>query len=89
MSGKIHSTDDNVPQESIFLETFGIGRNGQDRIIVSFPRCLRKMSPQNQIHWASYLIEDSLNCETLQNYLDNAAASLPHLFSPNAKSKRM
>lgn len=70
--GKIHSTDDNVPQESIFLETFGIGRNGQDRIIVSFPRCLRKMSPQNQVHWASYLIEDSSNCETLQNYLDNA-----------------
>lgn len=69
--GKIHDTESLPKSEHIYLKSFGIGRdkNGK-RVIAAFPRYLCEMSPANQIHWHSKMIERD-GCSTIQAYIDN------------------
>ena len=70
--GHIKSKSDVDKRRFINLESFGIGRNGEEVIIVAFPRDLRKMSTMNQMIWSGYQIHKSDNCRTLRAYLDNS-----------------
>lgn len=69
--GSIISSDIVDERRYINLKSFGIGRNGEEIVIVAFPRYLRKMSPANQILWETHRIQDTSNCTVLKNYLDN------------------
>lgn len=70
-SGSIISDSNIEKNNSINLETFGIGRQDDAIIIVSFPRYLRNMSTSNQVIWDSFRIIDTNKCRILKDYQDN------------------
>lgn len=70
-SGSIQSDADMSEANSIHLKSFGIGRNKDSIIIVSYPRDLQEMSTSNQHLWVSHRIENDENCKTLKDYNDN------------------
>lgn len=70
-SGSIKSNEDIGEDRSINLETFGIGRQNNSIIIVSYPRYLQRMSTSNQFVWKSYQIDNDRDCKTLKDYQDN------------------
>jgi hypothetical protein len=70
-SGSIKSNEDIGDANSINLKTFGIGRQNDSIIIVSYPRYLQRMSTSNQFVWISHRIDNNSDCKTLKAYLDN------------------
>lgn len=70
-SGSIKSNDDVDDNNYINLDTFGIGRQNETIVIVSYPRYLRNMSTSNQFQWYGYLINDDTDCKTLEDYNKN------------------
>lgn len=70
-SGSIQSDADMSEANSIHLRSFGIGRNKDSIIIVSYPRDLQEMSTPNQLLWVSHRIENDEGCKTLKDYNDN------------------
>lgn len=69
--GSIKSTEVQSDKFYIDLETFGIGRNGDETVIVSYPRYLSTMSTMNQFLWDAHQIKDNSNCRVLKQYQDN------------------
>ena len=69
--GEIHSVLNIDERQSINLKTFGIGRDGDDIVIVAFPRYLQNMSEMNQSVWYNHMVRDPSNCKVLKNYIDN------------------
>jgi len=70
-SGSIHSNEKISREKFISLDSFGIGRNGEDIVIVSYPRYLKAMSQLNQQIWYENMISNTTSCKTLQSYKDN------------------
>ena len=70
-SGSIISNEGIDDANSINLETFGIGRQNDSIIIVSYPRYLQRMSTSNQFVWISHRIDNNSDCKTLKAYQDN------------------
>lgn len=70
-SGSIISKDRVNESQYINLKTFGIGRNNESIIIVSYLRYLRNMSTANQFQWISHQITNDTDCKTLENYQNN------------------
>ena len=70
-SGSIQSDADISDANSIHLKSFGIGRNKDSIIVVSYPRDLQEMSTSNQLLWVSHRIENDEDCKTLKDYNDN------------------
>jgi hypothetical protein len=69
--GSINSIEQVDDNRNIQLETFGIGRNNNSFVVVSYPRYLKRMSTMNQFIWIGHIINDATNCKTLINYIDN------------------
>ena len=70
--GQIGSTDSIDDNSFIDLKTFGIGKDANgNRVVVSYPRYLRRMSSACQIEWYSKLIPDQEGCKVLRSYADN------------------
>ena len=69
--GCIHSSENSDSRRCINLKTFGIGRNEDKLIIVSYPRYLQNMSSMNQLIWQGYLIEADDKCKVLKDYKEN------------------
>lgn len=68
--GEIRSVN-NGDGKWINLSTFGIGKNNDDLVIITFPRYLCNMSLMNQVIWEEYRIDDTRNCKVLDHYLNN------------------
>ena len=70
-SGSIKSNGEVNESNYINLDTFGIGRQNDSFIVVSYPRDLKNMSTSNQFLWFSQQIVDNSDCKTIKNYQDN------------------
>lgn len=70
-SGSIKSNEEVNESNFIYLDKFGIGRQNDYIIVVSYPRDLKNMSTSNQFQWFGHQIVDNSDCKTLKNYNDN------------------
>lgn len=69
--GEIYATESLPESEYINLRTFGTGRDSENRrVVAAYPRYLRNMSPTNQIHWHSKMLDRTM-CKHLKAYHDN------------------
>lgn len=70
--GKIWSSDEVNANNTIGLETFGVGKseNGEHVVAVALKE-LVNMSSRCQIEWYNMLVPEQEKCKTLRNYLDN------------------
>lgn len=70
--GQIGSTDSIDDNSFIDLKTFGVGKDANgNRVVVSYPRYLRRMSSACQIEWYSKMVPDQEGCKVLRSYADN------------------
>ena len=69
--GSIYSYDSVEDSEAIYLNSFSIGRNGDDYVVAVFLRDLNFLPAVAQQKWYSKMIVDSTKCKVLKNFLEN------------------